>query len=151
MEMKEDFFNESKSKKYKHQIDVWYRTYNINRDKVTLYYDFISSLYDKVEETFLGLDVLYEESDQKKHFDWCWNEVIVNFGKEKIHFKEQGNHYEYLWVFFYEAYYLSKMFEKKHNISEYLYKLFDFRYMKSSSELDILTEVYKLLDQNLKK
>jgi len=151
MEKDEEYNNVDAFKKYKHQIDIWYRTYNINRDKITLYYDFLTSLYGLIDDTFLGVDVLYEEIDQKKHFNWCWNQVVSNFSKEKIYFKDRGNHYEYFWVFFFEAYYLSKLFDKQHKISEYLYKLFDFRYIKSSSELDILTEVYKLLDQNLKK
>ena len=36
-------------------------------------------------------------------------------------------------------------------IPEYFLKLFDFEHRKSRSELDILTEIYKILDQNLKK
>jgi hypothetical protein len=138
-------------KKYKHQIDIWYRTYNINREKIILYYDFLTSLYETIDNTFLGADVLYDEVDQKNHFNWCWDLVINNFSKEKIYFKERGNHYDYFWTFFFEAYYLNKIVGREHRISEYFYKLFDFRYVKSSSELDILTEVYKLLDQNLKK
>jgi hypothetical protein len=41
--------------------------------------------------------------------------------------------------------------KKTTKIGEYFFKLFDFRYKKTRSELDILTEVYKLLEQNLKK
>ena len=36
-------------------------------------------------------------------------------------------------------------------IRDYFKKLFDFNYKKTRSELDMLTELYKLLDQNLKK
>jgi hypothetical protein len=151
MEREEGYDNLENFKKYKNQIDIWYRTYNINRDKIILYRDFLTSLYNIVDETFLGIDVLHNEDDQKNHFNWCWNQVIVNFSKEKIYFKDKGIHYEYFWNFFFEAYYLSNLFEKEHNITGYIYKLFDFRYIKSSSELDILAEVYKLLDQNLKK
>lgn len=137
-------------KKYKNQIDIWHRTYNINREKITLYYDFLISLHDLIDETFLGVDVLYEENDQRNHFSWCWKRVIENFTKEKIYFKEYGNHYDYFWEFFFESFYLGKIYEKEQNISGYLNKLFDFRYVKSNSELDILTEVYKILTQNLK-
>lgn len=151
MESKEGYDNLENFKKYRNQIDIWYRTYNINRDKIILYYDFLISLYNLIDETFLGVDVLYDENDQKNHFNWCWNQVIDNFSKERIFFKDRGNHHEYFWNFFFEAYYLSKVFDKEHRINEYIYKLFDFRYIKSGSELDILTEVYKLLDQNLKK
>jgi hypothetical protein len=104
-----------------------------------------------VESTYLGADVLYNETDQRNHFMWCWDKTIENFNKEKIYFKEKGNHYEYFWNFFFEAFYLVNMDEKPIRIREYFYKLFDFRYRKSRSELDILTEVYKLMEQNLKK
>ena len=151
MEKREEYTEFDITGKYKHQIDIWYRTYSINRDKIILFYDFLSSLHTLIDETFLGVDVLYKEVDQRGHFDWCWNKIIENFNKERIFFKDKGNHYEYFWNFFFEAYYLSKIDEKETRISEYFYKLFDFRYVKSRSELDILTEVYKLFEQNLKK
>jgi hypothetical protein len=151
MENRKDYIEFDISDKYKHQIDIWYRTYNISRDKITLFHDFLSALHDLIDNTFLGVDVLFDESDQRNHFNWCWEKIIFDFNKEKIFFKEKGNHYEYFWSFFFEAFYLSKMDEKDTRISEYFYKLFDFRYIKSRSELDILTEVYKLLEQNLKK
>ena len=151
MENRKDYNEFDISDKYRNQIDVWYRAYNIHREKVELFYDFLSSLYELVDSTYLGADVLYNESDQRSHFSWCWNKTIENFTKEKIHFKDDGNHYEYLWNFFFEAYYLVKLDEKTTRIGEYFYKLFDFRYKKTRSELDILTEVYKLLEQNLKK
>ena len=52
---------------------------------------------------------------------------IENFTKEKIYFKEKGNHYEYFWNFFFEAFYLINMDEKTIRIREYFYKLFDFK------------------------
>ena len=151
MEREESYLGFVTSESYKQQIDIWYRAYNIHREKVELFYDFLSSLYELVDNTYLGSDVLYNESDQRNHFSWCWNKTIKNFSKEKINFRDDGNHYEYLWNFFFEAYYLVKLDEKTTKIGEYFFKLFDFRYKKTRSELDILTEVYKLLEQNLKK
>lgn len=137
--------------KYKHQIDVWYRTHNIHREKIELFYDFLSSLYNIVDSTFLGTDVIFTDIDQKSHFDWCWNKLLKDFVKEKIFFNENGIHYEYFWNFYREAYYISKLEENTPRIGEYFFKLFDFKHKKSRSELDILTEIYKLLDQNFKK
>jgi hypothetical protein len=151
MEYKDFFIESSDSDKYKKQLDVWYRTYNIHREKIELFYNFLSSLYDLIDDTFLGVDVLYDENDQLNHFTWCWDKTINNFSKEKIYFKNTGTHYEYMWSFFFEAYYLSQMDEKDNRINGYLYRLFDFRNRKTRSELTILTEVYKLLDVNLKK
>lgn len=137
--------------KYRHQIDIWYRAYNIHREKIELFYDFLTSLYDLIDDTFLGSDVLYNNTDQYNHFNWCWNKTLLSFSKEKIFFKEKGTHHEYFWNFFHEAYYLTKLEGENSKIESYFFKLFDFRHQKSRSELDMLTEVYKLLEQNLKK
>jgi hypothetical protein len=98
----------------------------------------------------LGEDILNLEEIQKDHFNWCWKKNLENFGNEKIFFKESGSHFDYLWNFFLEAYYYAKLDGKTIRISEYLYKLFDFKHKKSRSELDMLTEIYKMFEQNFK-
>jgi hypothetical protein len=57
---------------------------------------------------------------------------------------------EYLWNFFLEAFYIMETEGVKNIINEYFYKLFDFEHRKTRSELDILTEIYKILEVNLK-
>ena len=137
------------SENFKNQIEVWYKAYNITREKTELFYDFIVSLYEIIEETYLGLDVTDAQKDQRNHFNWCWNKVILAFEKESIFFKDAGNHYEYFWLFFQEAFYLNN--DNPVRIKEYFHKLFKFDYKKTRSELDMLTEMYKLLESNLKK
>ena len=151
MENKESYLEFVSSESYKQQIDIWHKAYNISREKTNLFYDFLVSLYDLIEETYLGTDVLKMEEDQKNHFIWCWNKTIESFNKEKIYFKEKGSHYEYLWNFFLEAYYYTKIEGVTIRIPEYFYKLFSFEHRKSRSELDMLTEIYKMFEQNLKK
>ena len=60
MEKREEYSEFDITEKYKHQIDIWYRTYSINRDKIILFYDFLLSLHTLIDETFLGVDVLYK-------------------------------------------------------------------------------------------
>ena len=151
MENKEGYLEFVHSESYKNQIDVWYRAYNISREKTELFYDFLISLHELIEKTFLGEDVIKTEQIQRSHFTWCWDKTIKNFNKEKIFFKERGNHYEYFWNFFLEAYYYMQLDGNQVKIYEYFYKLFDFEHKKSRSELDIVTEIYKLLDLNFKK
>ena len=151
MKNKEGYFDFVTSENYKTQLDVWYRAYNITREKSELFYDFCRSVYEMVNKTYLGSDVIYSEFDQKKHFEWCWAQVVLNFEKEKINFNINGSHFEYLWSFFYEAYYLTDIDGDKIKIDEYFKKLFDFNFRKTRSELDILTEMYKILEINLKK
>jgi hypothetical protein len=151
MENKESYLDFVSSENYKQQIDVWYRAYNISREKTELFYDFLISLHDLIDETYLGADVIMTTEDQINHFTWCWDKTIESFNKEKISFKERGNAYKYLWNFYSEAYYYTKNSESIIRIPEYFYILFDFVHKKTRSELDMLTELYKLLDQNLKK
>jgi hypothetical protein len=151
MENREGYLEFITSENYKHQIDIWYKAYNISREKTQLFYDFISALYELIETTYLGNDVINTEEDQKNHFIWCWDKTIENFNKEKIYFKERGNHFNYFWNFFLEAFYFIQLDNQSLKILEYFYKLFDFKHKKSRSELDMLTEIYKLLEQNLKK
>lgn len=151
MENREGYLEFISSESYKNQLDIWYRAYNISREKTDLFRDFVISLYNIVDETYLGEDVMYDEVDQKNHFNWCWKKVIGNFSHEKIFFKENGDHYEYFWNFFLEAYYYNKIGKNIIRIFEYFEKLFDFKHRKTRSELDMLTEIYKLFDQNLKK
>jgi hypothetical protein len=151
MENKNEFIEFLSSDNYKHQVEIWYKAYNISREKMDLFHDFLVSLYELVQDTYLGPDLLSLEEDQKNHFNWCWDNVIDNFNKEKIYFKKRSNCHEYFWNFFLEAYYFNKIEEKSIRIKEYLDMLFDFKYVKTRSELDILTEIYKLLEKNLKK
>lgn len=148
---KEGYLEFITSENYKQQLDIWFRAYNISHEKTELFYDFVVSLHDLIIETYLGTDVINIESDQKNHFTWCWDKIIDNFDKEKIYFNNRGGAYEYFWNFFLEAFYYTQLDGNIMRIKEYFYILFHFEHRKTRSELDTLTQIYKLLDQNLKK
>jgi hypothetical protein len=151
MNNKKNNFGGLNPENYEIQLEIWYKANNISREKLELFHDFLISLYEIIDETFLGSDVLFLENDQKGHFEWCWNKNIKSFEKEKIHFKNGGNYYIYFWNFFLESFYLVKLENRTPRISDYYNKLFNFTYIKTRSELDIVNEIYKLFDQNLKK
>jgi hypothetical protein len=151
MDNKENNLEFISSESYRQEIDIWYRSFNISREKLNLFHDFVVSIYYMVDETFLGSDVLYDEKNQKEHFTWAWNKVIENFSKEKIHIKNKGTHYEYFWNLFLNAYYDEQIKGEKVKILDYFFRLFDFGIKKTKSELVILTELYKILNQNFKK
>lgn len=151
MENKNDYIEFISPEDYKYHLEIWYKIYNISREKTELFHDFLISLYNVIEETYMGDDIMIYEEDQKNHFTWCWDKVVDNFTKEKIYFRKRGSCYEYFWNFYYEAYYLIKLEKKENKIKEYTDKLFDNNYTKTRSELDIVTELYKLFDENLKK
>jgi hypothetical protein len=151
MENKEGYLEFIFSESYKNQIDVWYRAYNISREKTELFRDFLISLHELIDKTYLGPEVFEIEDDQRGHFSWCWNKTIESFNKERIFFKETGSHKDYFCNFYIEAFYITNLEGNNSKILVYLNKLFDFKHKKSRSELDMLTEIYKMLDQNLKK
>ena len=91
------------------------------------------------------------EEDTKNHFLWCINEIVSNFEEEKIYFRRDGFYVEYLWAFFRETFYLNDNEDKLKRIRTYLYNLFIFDYNKTKTDLEMLTEFYTILNQNLKK
>ena len=151
MENKESYLEFISSENYRQQIDIWYRAHNISREKLNLFHDFVASVHDMIDQTYLGPDVMDKEENQKNHFTWSWDKVIDGLSKEKIYLKNRGAHYEYFWNFYLEAYYYVHMDGNTIKIPEYFLRLFDFEHKKSKSELDVLTQIYKILDQNLKK
>jgi hypothetical protein len=137
------------SEDFKNQAEVWYKAYNITRERTELFYDFVLSLYELVESTYMGPELLLTQVDQKNHFNWCWDKLISDLEKESILLRERGEHHDYFWLFFQEAFYINDV--NSFRIKDYFHKLFTFDYKKTRSELDILTEMYKLLEFNLKK
>ena len=135
----------------KEELDFWFRYNNVSREKVNLFHDFLISLDQLIESTYLGSDILNNISKIKGHFTWCWKKTIENFDKEKIFFKENGNHFEYFWNFYNEAYYIKKEEKKEIRVNDYYYKIFNLSSKKSTEELEILLTIYKLFEQNLKK
>ena len=136
---------------YINKLDICYKSNNIISERCELYCDFLISLTKTIDETFLGFDTIDSVEDIYNHFTWCFDKITKDLEYERIYFNEKGNHYKYLWFFFFESFYVSKMNNKNPPINEYIYRLFDFRHIKSTFEISILTEIYKILEQNLKK
>ena len=86
---------------------------------------------------------------KREHYDWCWSKVINDFKLENINFNEEGEHKEYFWNFFYESFY---MLENKGDllpVKNFLILLFKLYILKTESELDMLNDIYIILDANL--
>jgi hypothetical protein len=150
MEYKEENLDDISLDNFKHQFDIWCRTYNISREKIELFHDFLISLHELIDSTYLGPKFI-EGKDEKIHFTWCWDKTINNFVKERILFKERGQHYDYFWVFFLEAFYIIHFKDEEPKIGKYFHTLFNLNITKTRSELDVLLEIYKIFEQNLKK
>jgi hypothetical protein len=138
------------------QVDIWFRVNNIIPEKMDLYYDLSYTLFLLIKSTYLGdnLDssetqVKMDDSDNKNHFDWCWNKVINNFEKENINFQRSGEHYDYFFSLFDEIYYKQNKDTIRNSIDVFFNDLFNREKPFTQVDLDLIFNIYKSLDKNL--
>lgn len=138
------------------QVDIWFRVNNIIPEKMELYYDLSYSLYLLIKTTYLGdsnvpneTKVEMNESDNIKHFDWCWNKTMDNFEKENITFERNGEHYDYFFSFFNEIYYNQPKEVLRNSIDVFFNDLFNREKPFTQVDLDLIFNIYKTLDKNL--
>lgn len=152
----ENFFNWVMKPVEEEEVQVWLNIHNIIPEKCELYYDFCIALIMLMRETFLGEETISKETrielteeDNRKHFEWCWDKIIDSFKKENILFNRRGDHFQYFWSFFGEIFYNQKNSAIRSSIEKFFEELFDRDFPFTKSDLDLLTELYKLLDKNL--
>lgn len=151
MNKKSKFIEKVLIENYNRQIDVWFKINYISREKLELFHDFIITLITDLEQSYLGVDIITTDELEKNHFIWCWNRTVENFGYENIHFKVYGNHFDYFYTFFKDAFYNSYKTIQKDVLIIFFNEIFDFTTKKDSNELLMLNEIYKLLNLAFKK
>lgn len=152
----ENFFNWISKPVPTEDVNIWFSINNIIDEKSELFYDFCVSLIILMRDTYLGdntdhseTNVTLSEEDMINHFNWCWNKTIETFGKENIQFEKDGEHYLYFSSFFMEIFYKQKDVKIKNSIEDFINDLFDKDVTFTKSDLDLYTELYKLLDKNM--
>lgn len=137
-------------------IDAWYLANNIIPEYTELFRDFCISFLNLLTKTYLGDDrdtnnetkVVMSEKQKKEHFLWCWNKTIENFKKENIIINSNGEHKDYFKSFFMDTFYNQKETDIKKSITKFLKDIFDIGITYYKSDLDLLTELYKLIEKN---
>ena len=150
----ENFFNWMVKVIPKEEVTIWFNVHNMNYEKIELYGDFFKSLNQVILDTYLGNEsnetkILLSDEDNLSHFEWCWNRTLELFAKEKIFFKNEGEHKNYFKNFFLDTFYNQREKNLKEAIPTFLDEVFDIEKPFSKSDLDILTELYKLLEKNI--
>jgi len=133
-------------------MHLLYRANNIKYERCNLYNEFIMSLNITINDTYLGSEYINSEKEVIQHFKWCLDKVIDNFKEENIIFEDTTEVEEYFYFFYSEIFYKSE--DRKNNLSKLnnlAYLSFDYHRLKSRSDIDVLVEVYKLLDKSLNK
>lgn len=138
-------------------VDAWFRANNIVPEYSELFRDFSLSLFYLIRETYLGdshgeyndTKIGMTEEDKKSHFSWCWNITLNNFEKENILFDFSQNDYDYFESFFFEVFYEQNDVKVKIAIEDFFKELFKKNRAFSKSDLEMFTDVYKVLERSL--
>ena len=154
MNSMENFFNWVSKPIPKDEVIIWFNVHNMVTEKIQLYGDIFQSLNQIITDTYLGDDttetkITISEDDKLAHFEWSWKKALENFKKENINIKVNGEHKDYFSDFFSETYYNQKEKNVKQSIPKFISDIFDINKEFSKSDLDILTELYKLLEKNI--
>lgn len=135
-------------------VDIWFNVNNMTIEKRQLYADFCLSLVYLINETYLGEEInktnplILSQKEKNDHFEWCWKKTINNFAKEGLKLKYDGEHKEYFKEFFDEVFYNQKDDNIITNLPRFLQSLFNEETTYTQSDLNMLTEMYKLFEKS---
>lgn len=133
----------------KDDILLMYRINNIIPERSDLYLDFTHSLFDLVTTTYLGDEIMLDNSI-KEHFEWCWKKTVDSFKKEKITINSDSLH-SYFSVLFLESFYneIDKSEKNVNKLLEFWQDVFTYSTTKTRSELEAFIDLYKIFDKSL--
>jgi hypothetical protein len=153
-----DFINWISKPVPEEELKIWFSVNNIVYERSELYKDFCVALMTLINNTYFGdkdgkfeTEVEMSDEDNMKHFDWCWNKTIENFEKENIIFLKEGSHKIYFKSFIADVYYNQTNQTVKKSVTHFLNDIFSREIGFSKSDLDLFTEIYKLMDSNVVK
>ena len=150
----ENFFNWMSKPIPQDEVIIWFNIHNMNYERIELYGDIFKSLNYIIIDTYMGEEtsetkISLSHEDKELHFEWCWNKMVEDFKRENIIIKHGGEHKEYFRSFFFDTFYNQSEKNIKESISNFLVEVFDVEKPFSKSDLDILTELYKLMEKNI--
>jgi len=150
----DNFFNWMAKPLPKDEIIIWFNVHNMSYEKIELYGDITKSLNQIISDTYLGDEIsetkiVLSDDDNESHFDWCWDKTLENFKKENVIIKHGGELKDYFKSFFSDTFYLQTKKELRETIAKFLSEIFNTDMTYSKSDLDLLTELYKLMEKNV--
>lgn len=150
----ENFYNWTMVPVPKDEVDIWFSVHNMIPEKIELYGDIVESLTTLVLETYLGEQTIetkirMSDDDITNHFDWCWKKTLEGFEKENILIDSEGEHKDYVKTFFLDSFYYQKDSEIRSAVKLFVTDLFDIDKVFVKSDLDIITEIYKVFNRTV--
>lgn len=131
--------------------NTFYEINEISEKKCSIYFNIVKSLFDRVEETYLGDEVMFArynelgEYDIEKHFTWCWFKSLVDNG---LCFMDDTELRRYFMNYFKESFYYES--KKNYNFNknlDYWYNTFNLNTQKTKSELETLLDLHHIFDK----
>lgn len=139
------------------EVEVFLNMNNIFIEKIDLFLDIIISLHKVIAQTYMGdfdnklTKLEYSSDDITNHFNWCWHKIISDFEKEGVIINSEGEHREYLKLFYNDSFYLQSSEEIRGSIERFFTSIFNLDNINTTkADLDILNEMYKMIDKNIK-
>ena len=153
----DQFFNWLTKPMSNDEIDAWYKANNIIPEMRDLFEDFCLSLFKLIDTTYLGdsddngkeTKIGMTVEDKEEHFKWCWNRTISNFKNESIIFNDSEETYDYFKNFFMEVFYNQKENNVRKSIEKFFITIFRKNNKHTKSDIEMLTEIYKILEKSL--
>ena len=158
MNSMENFFNWIAKPLPNDEVVTWFNVHNMIYEKIELYGDIFKSLNYVITDTYMGdsngdspeTKIVMSPDDKKSHFDWCWDKMIRNFQKENIIITLDGEHKDYLQSFYMDTFYNQTQKNVKDSVPVFLNDIFNMSKPFSKSDLDMITEIYKMMEKNVK-
>ena len=157
MNSMENFFNWMAKPVPTDEVIIWFNVHNMIYERMELYGDIFKSLNHTIVDTYMGepqgnsseTKISLSQEDKDLHFEWCWKHVVENFNKENIKIKLNGDHKNYFKSFYMDTFYNQSEKSIKESIPVFLQEIFDVSTPFSKSDLDMITEMYKLMEKNI--
>jgi hypothetical protein len=154
----ENFFNWIAKPLPNDEVVTWFNVNNMIYEKIELYGDIFKSLNYVITDTYMGdsngdspeTKIVLSPEDKKSHFNWCWGRMIENFQKENITITLDGEHKDYLQSFYMDTFYNQTQKNVKDSVPVFLNDIFNMSKPFSKSDLDMITEIYKMMEKNVK-
>ena len=158
MNSMENFFNWIAKPLPNDEVVIWFNVHNMIYEKIELYGDIFKSLNCVITDTYMGdsngdspeTKIVLSPDDKKSHFDWCWGKMVENFQKENIIITIDGEHKDYLKSFYMDTFYHQTQKNVKDSVPVFLNEIFNMSKPFSKSDLDMITEIYKMMEKNVK-
>lgn len=129
-------------------IDLIYTTNNIVFERCDLYRDFVLTLDDLINATYLGHEIT-KDVERLNHFKWCWIKSGKLMNQNKIIFTKNTDAYIYFLDYYLDLFYSEEI--DKINMNYTWDFIFDYNIEKSRSEVDSFINLYKILEKSYKK